>query len=339
MKTNNKQIAIGDLESDSPAIRKGTLAQIFMTAPDTEAGPQNIAACLNDPEENVRILAVETLAKWGEAAVPFIAKALVPEQPEPVRVAAASCLGRLGSEAEPTVVSLSSCMESDNDLLLWHAGFALSKIGAPALPELKNKLASDNSKTVMAAVQALGWMEKNALEAVEMIEALAEKKDPELTIACASALIRITADTEKGLAMLLSILEAGDTTLKMICIREMGLLGEKAIEGRKALISCISDPDPEIRSETVLALARIGNPDQYLVDALIPLLLDEHKDVRANTGIALSVYGPIASAALPALQTMAEGEDPQLSAIARAAIDAVKENSTSDEEQDQSSNG
>jgi len=324
METNNKQIAIGDLESDSPAIRKGTLAQIFMTAPDTEAEPQDIAACLNDPEENVRILAVETLAKWGGVAVPFIAKALAPEQPEPVRVAAASCLGRLGSEAEPTVVSLSSCMESDDDLLRWHAGFALSKIGAPAFPELKNKLASDNPKTVMAAVQALGWMEKNAVEAVETIEALAEKKDPELTIACASALIRITGDPEKGLAMILPILEKGDTALKIICIREMGLLSDKAIEGRIALMPSISDPDPEIRSETALALARIGHPTPDLVQALIPLLSDKNEDVKANTGIALSVYGSTASPALSALQAMAHGEDPRLCAIARKAIQAIQ---------------
>jgi HEAT repeat protein len=324
METNNTQIATGDLQSDNPAIRKGTLSLIFMAAPDTAAEPRNIAACLDDPEDNVRILAVETLAKWGAMAVPFITTALAPEQPEPVRIAAASCLGRLGSEAEPAVVSLSSCLESDNDLLLWHAGFALSKIGPAAFPELKNKLASANRKTVLATVQSLGWMEKNAVEAVEAIEALAEKKDPQLTIACASALVRITGAPEKGLAMLLPILEEGDTALKIICIREMGLLGDKALEGRNALMPSISDPDPEIRSETVLALARIGHPDADLVDALMPLLSDEDKDVRANTGIALSVYGSAASPALPALETIAEGEDPRLCAIARKAIQAIQ---------------
>lgn len=333
METNNGRLDTGDLQSDNPAIRMGSLARIFMTAPDTEAGLPDIAACLNDPEKNVRILAVETLVKWGNTAIPFITRALAPEQPEPVRVAAASCLGRLGSGAEPAVLSLSSCMENDDDLLLWHAGFALSKIGPPALPELKNKLASNHPKTVMAAVQALGWMEKNAVEAVEMIQALAEKKDPELAIACASALVRITGDTEKGLPQILSILEKGDAELKIICIRETGLLGDRAREGREALIPYISDPSPEIRSETVLALARIGHPDPDLVNALIPLLSDEHKDVRANTGIAMSVYGPGACAALSALQAMAGEEDPQLSAIARAAIDAVKENAQSDKEQ------
>ena len=324
MEIENRQSSHKGLDSDNPAIRMGALARVFMAAPDTKVKPQDLAACLNDEKESIRILAVEALGKWGEDALPLISEALDPKQPDQVRISASSCLGRMGIKAEPAVLSLASCLESDNALLRWHAGFALSKIGSPALAELKHKLASDNPKTIMAAVQSLGWMGKKAIEAVGAIQTLGEKKNRELTILCASALVSISGNTEKGLHTLLSSLKEGDPKLTKICIQEIGLLGDRAKEVKELLIPQLSDPDPEIRSETALALARIGHPSRRLVEALTPLVSDDNKDVRANTGIALSVYGPDASSTLPDLQIMAEDEDQRLSSIAKAAIQAIQ---------------
>jgi hypothetical protein len=72
------------------------------------------------------------------------------------------------------------------------------------------------------------------------------------------------------------------------------------------------------------------------VDALIPLIFDANKAVRVNTGIALSVYGPDAASALPHLQVMAKESDPSLSAIALAAVQAIKGISKPDKEEDPS---
>ena len=324
---NSRQPNTTGLGSEDPGICSADLARIFMAAPDTEAGLEDIAACLNAPDESVRILSVEALSKWEAKAVPFILKALAPEQPEPVRVAAASALGRIGTEAETAVLPLSSCLESDNDLLLWHSGFALAKIGSPAIPELKNKLVSDNPKTVIAAVRSLGWMGKEADQAVETIQAIeTTNKTPELTLVCACTLVRITGDTEKGLVPIFLCLEQADAELKKTCIRELGLLGEQAKGAQEKLIPLLVDTDPEIRSETALALARIGNPSKDLAQALIPLLSDENKEVRVNTCIALSAYGPDANAALPDLKAMAEDKDPQLSVIALKVIEALEGN-------------
>lgn len=324
MDNENNQMSANGLDSDDPDVRKGALAKVFMAAPDTDADPRDIAACLNDPEEGTRILAIETLGKLGSQTIPLMLDALDPEQPDPVRISGASCLGRMGSDAAPAVEPLCACLESDNEELRWHAGFALSKIGTPAFPEVKNKLDSDNPMAVMASVQALGWMETMAVEAVDSIRSLGEKQDPKMTAICAAALVSIAGDTEKGLAELLSGTDTDDAALKKLCISEIGLLGDRAKEIRLSLIPLLSDPDSEIRSETALALARIGHPTPELVEALKPLISDTDNDVRKNAGIALSAYGPEASPALADLQVMVQDEDPGVRAVAQAAIQAIQ---------------
>lgn len=312
------------LGSSAEHVRLAALAELLRPEIDPAPVVEAVSGCLDDGSPAVRELATVVLGQAGAPAVRALTHALDPHQTMPVRIAAASGLARIGAPASMAVEPLCRCVEEDDDLLRWHAAFALGKIGAAAVPALRGLLRSERPATVGAALDGLGFIGSDANSAAEDIKGLLPLASPSLRLACHAALVAVTGHIEAGLPMLQAALEEPDASLRKQSLERIGLLRSRAQVLGAAVRRCLDDPAAEVRAAAALALARIEAGDAQAVEGLIGLLEDPELEVRAKAGIGLGGLGPKAAAALPVLQALCGNEDSRLSAIAKAALEKVE---------------
>jgi len=314
------------LQDPNRCIRLAALAELQMAGQGALQAREAVAACLSDPNHDgdARRLAVEVLAQLGEPAVPALTGALGEVQPPAVRVAAAGALARNGPAAEPAIRSLCMCLQSDDELLRWRASFALGKIGPAAVPALKQQLQSSRGLALLAVINALEWMGKEAAAALDDIQKLSSTAGPSLRAACSSALVKISGDPSLGLPMLHSLVEEGDAATRKMSIERIGNLGPTAGDSMSVIQRCLQDESPEVRAAAALAMVKIHADPTATVPALTKLLSDSDPEVRAHAAMGLAACGPAASPALPALETMRQYAEERLAAISNAAIESIK---------------
>ncbi len=306
------------------AVRLATLAGLLKPGMATPEATEAVEACLDGASENVRRVAVLVLGHLQPPAVPALARALDERHPISVRVCAASGLGRAGANAAPAIDQLTKCLTAPDDVLRWHAAFALSRIGPAAVPSLKLPLRSPDPLVVSAAIDAAGWIGSGAKTALEDVRRLATSPVPAVRLACHSAMVKITGDVSMGLPMLVAALEDRDAGVRAAALERMGHLRAAARESAPSILRCIADQSSEVRAAAALALARAEASTPQVVAALTQAVADPEPDVRANAGIALASFGPAAASALPALRLMQQTTEPRLAAIAKAAVERIE---------------
>jgi HEAT repeat protein len=312
------------LQDRDDAVRLATLAGLLKPGVETSEVLGEVEACIDSSSENVRRVAVLVLGHLQPPAVPALARALDERHPISVRVCGASELGRAGADAGPAIDQLSKCLTAPDDLLRWHAAFALGKIGSAAVPSLKLMLRSPDPLVVSAAMDAAGWIGPGAKMALEDVRRLAASPVPAVRLACHSAMVKITGDVSMGLPMLLAALEDRDASVRAAALERIGHLRALARESAPSILRCMADQSREVRAAAALALARVEASTPQAVAALTRSLADPEPDVRANAGIALASFGPAATSALPALRLMQHTTEPRLAAIAKAAVERIE---------------
>ncbi len=309
------------LQDPADAVRLGALAEIYLAGTEGLPDSKLLAKYLDDPNHEVRGLAVQVLALGGINAAEPLAQGLAERQPTPVRIASAMALGKLGPDAAPAMEGLRRCLGSPDDALRWHAAFALGKIGEPAVPILCEVLGSPDARSASAAANALELLGTEAKKALESLEQTAlSSTEPMVRLACLAALVKMAEDPAEQLPAILQLLAEGDGETKEACLERLGLLGELAGKAVTSVIACFEDPSGRVRAAAALALARLkANPDDA-IPALLPLLSDSDPIVRTNCAIALSSFGADSSSALPDLERLAREEESRVAATAKAAI-------------------
>ncbi|NTV42475.1 MAG: HEAT repeat domain-containing protein [Syntrophobacteraceae bacterium] len=320
------------LKDPADAVRLGALAEVYLAGSETLPDRELLATFLEDPSHEVRRMAVEVLALGGADTVDSVARGLLEHQPTPIRIASAMALGRLGPDAAQAIEGLRRCLDSPEDALRWHAGFALGKIGREAVPALCEALGSPEPGTASAAAGALAQIGAEGEEAAGALEQTAlSTPEPMVRLACLAALMKTAEDPAARLPAMLQVLAEGDEGTREACLERLGLLGEVARDSVSAVLACTEDSSSKVRGAAALTVARIGaNPDEA-VPALVRLLSDEDPTVRVNSAIALSGFGPAAAPALPDLRRMAEEGDSRLCGTAKAAIDRIETEETGPE--------
>lgn len=308
----------------------GTLKQIMLAkrllAGSAEGGMSipDVSSCLADEDETTRELAVLVLEQAGASAVAPLIAATQDSQPAGVRIAAVAALGRIGPPAGTAAEPLCSCLEGDDDQLREHASLALGQIGIDALPPLIVRLGSADSRVQTAALNAIGYMGKDAGTAVEAVSGLCQAESLPLRLAACSVLVRISADPSQGLPVLLAAMEHEDGAIRKESVERIGELRDLVVEALPALRNCLGDREAAVRAAATLALARIPGGAAQAVAQLTTLLEDSDPEVCLNACIALGTVGPEAEAALPRLQTLNGGHDRRVADMALAAIERIE---------------
>jgi HEAT repeat protein len=261
---------------------------------DGQAGPivPVLIAALRDPNRNVRLGVLTTLAQMGAAAKPAVealrTEVSNEEDPE-VSLQAAHTLWRIAPDQTGEVAkALGKVLVSNDGALQTRAALALGEMGSKAVDAMPAlNIAMHNSDPTIAryATAALGQIGQAAV--------------PDLSKALADANVSVRTNAAAALAQ----------------------MGPAAAGALPALKKALTDSVPTVRGAACLALGGIGAPAKSAIPDLTNMLKDKYGEVRRCAAQALGDFGKEAGAALPELKAIAQN-DPSIDA-AGAAQQAV----------------
>ncbi|MCU7722863.1 HEAT repeat domain-containing protein [Actinoplanes sp. KI2] len=227
----------------------GALAEVF----EQRGAARQALAQLHHPDAVRRARAAETLGYLGRADAAEPIHALLDDKDPEVRVVAARALGAIGAPASaaPLLAAL------DRHRMPAHlVAFALSRIGAGAVPDLQTAL-SDDAPTVRAtALNALGLI--GAIGSVSaIIDLLDREPHPDVRLAAVTTLGLLGG--RSAVAPLRAALDpARASGLRAAAARSLGEVGGP--DAATVLGDLLADPDYHVANEAARALRRLGPP-------------------------------------------------------------------------------
>jgi HEAT repeat protein len=197
------------------------------------------------------------LEQRGSAALPVIRRTLQDAAADPERRKAAlkacAILGVRAAEALPDVAALLP----QNDYTP-EAALALSFMGAPAVPVLRDALTSDDEEVRREALRSLGKLRERA------------SIDPQLV-----------------LPSLLTAASDPDASVREVAVTYLGIVRDEPAKEVVALIDALGDDDPAVRSAAATALGAYGALAEPAVPALRKAMKDPEEQVQREAGRAL----------------------------------------------------
>ena len=173
------------------------------------------------------------------------------------RLNAAYRLGRVGAAAVPV---LKQMLHSKSDAIREYAGYALSLTGAPAVPTLIDALQTTDDSVRASAAFALADMGKAAQEALPALTTAAQ--DP-------------------------------DEWVRRHATEGLGLIGQQVSEDMdlsevvQVLTSGLRDDHYWVRDNAARSLAKLGTLAEPAIPTLVAQLEDENRYVRFHAALAL----------------------------------------------------
>jgi len=298
----------------------------------------------------VRRDAAFQLGKMGAAAkpaVPALIKALQ-DQDKQVWAFAIAALTELGPEAREAISALIADLsgkargsrEREQRQRTLRSAYALSRIGAEAVPPLIVALNSDDSGVRAGAAQALGGMGAEAKESIpalranfghgdpsvrqEVIDALAligpaavgpvsealSSNEPSARVSAALTLAQlgpVAKETEGALMQMLA--KETDASVRAAALTALVKVSADPRKAVPLLVAAVKDDSEPIRHAAINAIGGSRALRRPAVLPLAALLQDGNIAVRQRAAHALGRLGPDAAEALPALLSAARAAD------------------------------
>lgn len=275
------------------------------------------------------------LGAEGTDLVPKIVKAIDDEDRQ-VGENALAALANLGPAAKDAIPALIDCLDSrkvrgarnqGRQQSLYRAAYALSRIGAAAIPACIKALESDDTPQRQGAAIALGKMGSIAATAIPSLIVNLGHQDSELHQCVIDALAGVGKETVSPLS---DALTYPDARVREGAAAALGLLGEDAASCADRIAKMAeSDPDEKARGAAISVMGRLGlkpersvpiyvsairsgdegllhaaingmvmvRPAKPAVEAMQSLLGDADETVRKRAGRALSRMGSKAAPA------------------------------------------
>ena len=278
---------------------------------------------LGNPDPEVRLHAVSSIAEIGPAAVPLLITALHDESWR-VRRGAATGLIRI---LEPAIDPLINNFEGARTDVRMEITRALTLIGDRAFPALVSALEDPSPEIRSGVVAAIGMMEGQ--KRFDPLERALKDNDPDVRTAAALAFgylpddkaiptllillgddvesvrdAAIDACTRLGVAAIAPLINALEEVNLDIRARIEEIIVRIGSLARTDLIELLQHQEPMMRRSAVRMLGKIKDPNT--VSHLIGTLADPDLEVRTAAVIALTGIG---KAALPEITAAFENDD------------------------------
>ena len=165
----------------------------------------SLAQAVGDPDELVRITAIQTLGGMDQdarGAVDVLAKAAVSDQAIAVRDAACKALGKLGTVGQAAGPSLLKALTDADPRTRAAAAVALADVKADpetAVAALARSLDDKDRLVRLSAATALGRIDANAKSAPRLALALRSDPDPDVRKLAAQALLKFGGTRQRHL--------------------------------------------------------------------------------------------------------------------------------------------
>jgi HEAT repeat protein len=254
-----------------------------------------VTAAMKDPETNMRLGAIATVAQMGAEGV-SAAPALVERLSDPqaaVKQAAQDALVALGV---PTIPALRAALANpaitaDAALVLAHFG----ELGAPALVEA---LSAEPVAQRLAATAALGEMGPAAASSAMVLAKALHDPEPRVRASAARALGRMGGGAGGTVSNLIEALKDRDDSVRANAAQALGGIGAVGVVANPSLVAALSDPSPAVRAAAAAALATTDIEGKLSAIPLVKALEDAAPEVQRAAAESLRRIG---RPAVPAL--------------------------------------
>lgn len=287
---NSEASAINDpvqqIQTENDALLQRVDEQITLDTLDTEDQPllERLVEGLGDPRGMVRLRFAETLGEIGEAATPFLVRALANHANVVVRRAAAKTLTIIADPAAIQTLIHSFINDEDTVVRSSSAG-ALARTGEAAVPALLDILASTKyaEDTKGHAAWALAFIGSEAAD--YLYEALnAASLDVRCAVVGALGHVAQEQSDEKSCNLLVAALTDPEALIRTEAAAALGQVNY--LPAVPHLILAIRDPDLDVRKAVINSLGKIG--ERSALEPLQALLNDEQEVVRVLTKLAIA---------------------------------------------------
>lgn len=274
------------------------------------------------------IAAVLALASYASAQESPSAAALrgLKSSDAMVRENSAWAIGRLGMDARPAVPELLNTLAKDESSKVRQAAaWSLGSSGAcdkDCVPGLWTALKDDSDSAVRAlAAEGLGGFGSAALAAAPSLEAALGDAGVSVRVQAARALERVRPSQEP-LEVLLERPASATAPRLMMRVWALASAAPKDARATNALVEALTDSYPDVRIAAAMALAR---PDigEDALKAVRRALRDKEKYVRSMVAGSLGKLGPAAASAVPDLLKAAGDPDKDVRISAVWALGAI----------------
>ena len=201
--------------------------------------------------------ATAELEQRGTAALPVIRRTLQNQEAQSAqRKAALKAAAILGARATEAIGDVTDAL-NDPDYAP-EAALALSFMGSPAVPPLREALKSDNPVVRREALRAMGKLRERA------------STDPQVVI-----------------PLLLQSLDDTDPAVRNVAVTYLGIVRDSPEKEVAGLIKALSDENSEVRQGAAVALAEYGTFADPAIPALKKAATDPDDEVKREAGRTL----------------------------------------------------
>lgn len=198
----------------------------------------------------------------------------------------------------------------------------LGPAAAPLLPKLIEVMQNEDSWDLQwAATDALGAIASADPSVVEALLTALGHQSPIVRSAAARALPRVGTP---AIPQLLTLLQAHDDSRAAWAAFSLGEMGPIAISAAPELLEGLQSAKEVLSTACAIALARTTGDPQTVPYLVRIIESEESASPRCAAANALGGLGPIAITAVPALELLLDDDDPDCSAAAQKALDAIK---------------
>ena len=201
--------------------------------------------------------ATAELEQRGTAALPLIRRTLQDPAADPAhRKAALKACAILGARAAEAIPDVASAL-ADKDYSP-EAALALSFMGSPAVPALREAIKSDEPVVRREALRSLGKLRERA------------SIDPQLVV-----------------PLLLQSLDDPDPAVRNVAVTYLGIVRDIPDKSVAGLIKALADEEPEVRLAAAGALSAYGLLAEPAIPALKKATNDPDEEVKREAGRTL----------------------------------------------------
>lgn len=209
------------------------------------------------------------------------------------RLLAADGLGMMGEAAGEAIPALAHALADDYEPVALNAAYALAGMGAPAVDALISALDRDEKDLTRNAAYGLAALGTPAIHALtERLAHSAEQVRGYAAFALGEIGLDSTTDAQAVVAGLATVAADESEWVRRNSVEALGTLGvEDAPAAERATVDALckglQDSDGQVRFTSALSLTRLGPVAAAAVPALQQALQDENRYVRANAVDAL----------------------------------------------------
>ncbi|MCE5301574.1 MAG: HEAT repeat domain-containing protein [Planctomycetaceae bacterium] len=249
------------------------------------------------------------------------------KNPNPlIRIASARGLASLPPAPEITLPIWEKAFQNADETEVFHALDALASLGPVATPQLIEALKYEKLRHHVAYL--LGQYGAAAAPATEALAALITDKNDRVAQAAILALANIGPGAKAAAPTLTAALRGGKNPDACVIALALGRIGPDAKSAAPALTALLAGRDRDLALTAAWALVHIEPASPELAAQTLPALeaglaADRSSLSRRGAAEAIGLLGAAAKSAVPALQNVANDQDPLVRAAVEQAIQSI----------------